>query len=435
MRRTFSVFGPCAAILALVCGCPPEKQIVPPRDYSAPTSGMALQKIPPEMYPDFSQGFDHKTNLVQAAMNSRQYLEHTSSQQFFPYLDITHDRALASIDAFIEVIQSARSGQELDQMIRQRFDVYQSRGYQDYNRPDANPHWQPPDTGIVLFTGYYCPIFDARLKPDAEFKWPLYRKPEELELDPVSMHYRTASGQPFYTRGQVERGALAGRGLELCYLRDWFETYIVTIQGSAKLRMADGRFMEIGYAADNGHEYNSVGRELVKQGKIQADRLSLQSMIAYFKQHPEDREMAINANPRYIFFAPRTGGPYGSLGVPVTPFRSVATDKQIFPRAGVCFLQTNLPARISPGVIEQRRYGGFALDQDTGGAIRAAGRCDVFMGTGDEWGELAGRTFSEGGLYYIYVKTGTPPPGAGTGGTSPPPMNNNTPPPPPTGEY
>jgi len=90
--------------------------------------------------------------------------------------------------------------------------------------------------------------------------------------------------------------------------------------------------------------------------------------------------------------------------VPVTPFRSIATDKLVYPRACVSFMQTLLPARDEQGQISNHSYSGFALDQDTGGAIRAAGRCDVFMGTGPEVGDLAGRTFSEGKLYYIFVK-------------------------------
>ncbi|HOB74381.1 MAG TPA: MltA domain-containing protein [Phycisphaerae bacterium] len=411
MRRTLGLLLPCIAILVLTTGCP-KKPTLPPveqqPDYSGklPEGEKALVKIDPSMYPDFSQGFDHRSNLIEAALYSRQYLEKKSSRQFFPYLDISHQRAIDSIDAFIEVLQTAQSGQELDQMIRERFDVYQSRGYQDYNRKDADPRWKPPDTGIVLFTGYYRPIFNARLKPDAVFKYPLYKKPPDLMQDPVTLAY-----QPYLTRAQIENGALAGRGLELCYLSDWFETYIVTIQGSAKLRLEDGSMFEIGYAGDNGHKYESVAQAFVQQGRLDANNLSLQSMIQYFRQHPEAREQAININPRYVFFTPRSGGPFGSLNVPVTPLRSIATDKQIFPRAGVCFIKTQLPFRDATGQIRQGNYGGFALDQDTGGAIQAAGRCDVFMGTGDEVGELAGRTFSEGALYYIYVKEGM---GSGT---------------------
>jgi membrane-bound lytic murein transglycosylase A len=143
---------------------------------------------------------------------------------------------------------------------------------------------------------------------------------------------------------------------------------------------------------------------MVRNNMIAPEELSLQGLIRYFKQNPDKLDWAMAINKRYVFFMPRSGGPFGSLNVPVTPFRSIATDKQVFPRAGVSFLTTQVPARTSEGLIKNHSYDGFACDQDTGGAIRAAGRCDLFMGTGDEVGELAGRTFSEGKLYYIYVK-------------------------------
>lgn len=427
----FPIMAGLTAALVLA-GCKEPEKIVqpppPPPNYwgELPPGEKALVKLDPSMYPDFSPGFDHKSSLEQAALYSRQYLEKRSSQQFFPYLDITHERAIVSIDAFIDVLRTAQSGAELDQMIKQRFEVYQSRGYPDAQR--SKPPWKPPDTGILLFTGYYRPIFDARLQPDAEFRYPLFKKPKDLVLDPISMRYGRSGGGAYYTRAEIEHGALRGQGLELCYLRDPFETYIVTVQGSGRLRLGDGRFFDIGYAGDNGHEYTSIAQELVRRGEIRPEELSLQSLIRYFKEHPDKLDQMIQINNRYVFFTPRPGGPYGSLNVPVTPFRSIATDKQVFPRGGICFITTELPARDASGQIQNYSYNGFVMDQDTGGAIRAAGRCDVFMGTGPEVGELAGRTFAEGKLYYIFLKPGawTPPSG------SPPPANTrprgNTPP-------
>jgi membrane-bound lytic murein transglycosylase A len=169
--------------------------------------------------------------------------------------------------------------------------------------------------------------------------------------------------------------------------------------------LEDGSFFDIGYHGDNGHEYTSIGQNLVDKGLIQPSDLSLQGLIKFFDQHPEELDNAFETNKRYVFFTPRTGGPFGSLNVPVSPYRSIATDKEVYPRACVAFLQTQLPARsLTDGAIRNHRYHGFALDQDTGGAIRAAGRCDIFLGTGPEVGELAGRTLAEGQLYYIFIK-------------------------------
>ena len=117
----------------------------------------------------------------------------------------------------------------------------------------------------------------------------------------------------------------------------------------------------------------------------------------------EEVETYVQANPRYVFFQSSEGTPRGSLNEPVTPWRTIATDKSIFPRASLTFLSTTLPS-IQAGQITMGPYGGFALDQDTGGAIRAPGRCDVYMGEGDEAGQLAGQTYQEGRLYYLFIR-------------------------------
>jgi membrane-bound lytic murein transglycosylase A len=277
-------------------------------------------------------------------------------------------------------------------LIKERFDIYMSRGCDDL--------------GTVLFTGYYRPIFDARLEPDSTFKYPLYRKPKDLVKNEVTGEYEHKNGGPYYTRQEIREGALEGRDLEIVYLSDPFEVYIITVQGSARLRLQDGSFYDIGYSADNGYEYTSVGQYLVENGLIEPEQLSLQGLIRFFNNQPQELDQALAVNDRYVFFTEREGGPFGSLNVPVTPFRTIATDKEVYPRAGVAFMDTRVPARNPDGSIGDRSYEGFAMDQDTGGAIRAAGRCDFFLGTGPEMGELAGRTFSEGKLYYIFVKQG-----------------------------
>jgi membrane-bound lytic murein transglycosylase A len=391
MRR-FGYLGLSLLVVALF-GCPKKPIELPPEqpDYlkPLPPGQVALVKLDPSQYPSFSEGFHHQTNLEFACYNSLEYLSKESSQKYFPYLDITHDRAVRSVEAFLQVLKEAKSPEDFDRLIKERFDVYMSRGCDEQ--------------GKVLFTGYYRPIFDARLKPEGEFKYPLYKKPDDLVLNDQTMTYERKGGGPYLTRSEIDHGALAGKGLELCYLRDRFEAYIVTVQGSGKLRLEDGSFFEIGYAGDNGHEYTSPGQRLVERQLIAPKDLSLQGLIKFFKEHPEELEPSISINERYVFFTPRKGGPFGSLNVPVAPFRSIATDKQVYPRACVAYLTTLVPAP-ADGQIIPHRYRAFALDQDTGGAIRAAGRCDLFLGTGPEIGELAGRTLSEGKLYYIAVK-------------------------------
>ena len=126
-------------------------------------------------------------------------------------------------------------------------------------------------------------------------------------------------------------------------------------------------------------------------------------MIDYFKSHPAEVDKYVRRNPRYVFFQISDGPPRGCLNEPVTAWRTIATDKSIFPRACLTFISTTLP-QMERGVVVTRPYGGFALDQDAGGAIRAPGRCDVYMGVGDEAGQLAGQTSQEGKLYYLFLK-------------------------------
>ncbi len=369
----------------------------PKKDYNRPLGPgqLALRKITdPAEIPDFSHAYGMRAGLSEAIGRSLNYLSKPSSRQFYPYGEITHQQVIDSLHEFGRLLAEAGSGDDLNTLIRERFDVYTSVGYDG--------------EGTVYFTGYYTPIFDGRLQPDGTFRYPLYRTPPDLVKDSFGNTVGRRMSGGSVTPGYMDRRQLVSspalQGLELCWLKDPFEAYIVTVQGSAKLRLENGQFFEIGYDANNGHEYASVGAKLIEDGKIKEDELSLRRLMEFFRQWPNEIQYYTNQNPRYIFFAERSGGPFGCLNERVTAYRTIATDKQIYPRAAVAFMQTTLPTSAN-GAIEQRKYDGFALDQDAGGAIRAAGRCDVYMGVGDAAGELAGRTASEGRLYYLFVKS------------------------------
>jgi len=160
----------------------------------------------------------------------------------------------------------------------------------------------------------------------------------------------------------------------------------------------------VGYDGNNGLEYKSIGQELIRDGKIAPEQLSLTAIKEYFAEHPDELDGYLFRNPRYIFFREAPGGPFGSLGVPVTPRRSLATDKTVYPRGCLAFVQTQVPAIGPDGQVVRRPFANWVCDQDTGGAIRAAGRADLFIGTGPDAERLAGHTRSEGRLYYIFLK-------------------------------
>ncbi|MEW6251082.1 MAG: MltA domain-containing protein [Planctomycetota bacterium] len=392
--------GILAVVVAFVAGCPKPETVKPfkpeAKDYGRPLppGALALRKIDPKDYPNFGLGFANRDGLERAIRYSLEYLAHPSSERRgYPYGDISHARVVASLQRFLEILRTVQSPDALHQAICAEYDVYQSVGCDD--------------RGTVLFTGYYTPIFPGSRQRSGEFKYPLYAMPPDLVKDEEGncRGRRLPDGGTeavYWTRREIQEGRRID-GLEIAWLRDPFEAYVVTVQGSAKLQMPDGGYYELGYAANNGHEYVRVGEELIKDGRIKREELSLQTLLRYFREHPNDVWTYTWRNPRYVFFKESKGGPYGSLGQPVTNFRSIATDKQVFPRAALAFYMTNLP-RYASGQVVQAPYAAFGCDQDTGGAIRAAGRCDVFMGIGPSAEAIAGRTYSEGKLYYIFLK-------------------------------
>ncbi|MFZ2145587.1 MAG: MltA domain-containing protein [Sedimentisphaerales bacterium] len=380
-------------IAFVIAGCRTQEEAKTPYDRPLLPGQPALRKITnPHEVPDFTMACLDLVDLRAAIDNSLNYLRKPSSQQFFPCGEITHTLAVNSLNAFVELLDSGLMGRQLNEAIRERFDVYMSVGCDD--------------RGTVLFTGYYTPIFDGSSVRTERFGHPLYKMPADLVkgADGEILGRRGADGQlrQYPSRAVIEDSGML-RGTELAWLSDPFEVYIAHVQGSAKVRQPDGELVTMGYAANNGYEYQSISKELVKDGRITGDQMSLAVMIDYFKRYKDQVAMYVRRNPRFVFFKREDGEPRGSLNEPVTAFRSIATDKSIFPRGCLTFISTTLP-QARGGTVANQFYSGFALDQDTGGAIRAAGRCDVYMGLGDEAGKLAGQTYQEGKLYYLFLK-------------------------------
>lgn len=401
-HRTDVVRRSAALVLALtlvfIAGCKNKKIDF---DQELPPGQVGLRKISPADYPDFSRATWNLNVLARAVDHSIAYMNKPSSRASYPYLDISHERALASLQAFKQIVAAAYgradAGAYIDSEIRGKFEVYKSIG-----APDPNGKGY---TDRVLFTGYCTPIYEASLVRTGEYQWPLYRRPRDLKSDPVTGE----PAAPYLTRRQIESGnALAGT--ELVWLKNRWEAYVVTVQGSARLKLTDGRIYEVGYAGHNGHEYVSPGRAMVADGAITKKELNLRALAQYFAANPQAMDQYLWLNPRYVFFTERPGGPFGSLNEPVTTSASIATDKTldptvnmtVYPKAMPAFLDVPMPRSDQAGDVW--RFQGFMMDQDTGGAIRAAGRCDIYMGIGPEAEKRAGHQLYEGELYYIALK-------------------------------
>ena len=391
MYRVF--FAVILMFLIFFGGCKTAQELTAPEyDRQLAPGQHALRKITdPAMIPDITFACYETANLRKAIDHSLSYLSKPSSRQFFPMGEITHEQAVASLRAMGALLDQGLRGRNLQSAILSRFDFYQSVG------------WDGRGTG--LFTGYYTPIFEGSLTQTEKFKYPLYKMPEDLVKGPNGeiLGRKTAAGTvPYPTRQEIEESGML-RGQELAWLADPFEVYIAHVQGSAKVRLPDGKLVTLGYAANNGHEYKSVAKALVDGGIMPAGGLSLKAMIDYFKANPDQVSRFVNQNPRFVFFRIDEGDPRGSLNEPVTPLRTIATDKSIYPRACFAFLKTKLPRDVG-GEFSKVPFTGFVLDQDTGGAIRAPGRCDVYMGIGDRAGAMAGQVYEEGQLYYLFLK-------------------------------
>lgn len=373
------------------------------KDYSRelPPGMKGLRLLDPSQYPDFGAGFAARNGMLDALDASARYLALASSMKFFPYLPpIDHARMEATVRAFKRDLSEASTAADLDRRVRDRYEVYESVGWNN--------------EGEVLFTAYHEPIYKASLTRTGKFQFPIYKRPPELVQDETGekAFFVAADGtrKPAPPRAELA-SALKGRGLELAYLADPFEAYVAQVQGSARFELAGGKELRVGYAGDNGHDYHPIWQGLVDAGKLKKSEVSLRRLKEHFAKHPNELEAAVNSNPRFVFFTERTGPAVGCLNVPVTPFHTIATDRNlkndVFPRAGVAFVKTKM-AKTATG--SDAEHASFVCDQDRGGAIRSAGRADLFLGTGPEAEALAGRTRAEGRLYYLFLKPALVPP-------------------------
>jgi membrane-bound lytic murein transglycosylase A len=262
-----------------------------------------------------------------------------------------------------------------------------------------------------VFTGYYEVELEGARTPSARFSVPLYRRPAELlsaslgdfadDLSGRTIFGRAEGGRfvPYASRAEIEEGALAGRGLELLWLADPAEAFLLHVQGSGRVRLVEGGAIRVGFAAANGHPFFPIGRALIDRGTLPKDKASMPDILDWLRAHPEEARQIMLLNPRYIFFREIDGeGPIGAEGVMLTPGRSLAIDTSLLPLGAPVWLDTHWPADSSRGL---RR---LMVAQDTGSAIRGAVRGDFYWGTGEAAFAEAGRMKSAGRYWFLLPK-------------------------------
>ncbi len=237
-----------------------------------------------------------------------------------------------------------------------------------------------------LFTGYFEPELQGSLQPDARFRYPVYRQP-----------YASKISDQWLTRREIETsGVMAGRRLEIAWVDDPVELFFLQIQGSGRIKLQNGQTIRVGYGGKNGHEYRSIGVELVRRGIYEAHQVSAQVIKNWVRRNPiEGRELLFH-NPSYVFFRKLTklsssAGPLGAMNRSVTPMRTIAVDPAYVPLGAPVWIEKE-------GDGPLRR---LMIAQDTGSAIKGPQRADIFFGTGDAAGRAAGRLRDPGRMVVL----------------------------------
>ena len=307
------------------------------------------------------------------------------------------------------------------------------------------PHRVTHEGGKGLLTAYYEPIVPGSRTPTARFTWPLYKRPPDLVTIVDEANRGTVQGGltharqsdkgllPFATRAEIEQGALKGKNLELLYVEHAVDAFFIQIQGSARVKLPDGSTVRVGYDGKNGHPYTSIGRVLIDQGQIPVERMSLQALQSWLKANAAKAREVMWANKSFVFFKEHAqkeaSGPQGVHDITLTPGRSLAIDPSYHALGLPIFVAApeikHIPAAIganadgspkaspnsslrkSAAAARETAQAGFhrlMVAQDVGSAIKGAERGDIYVGTGDAAGKIAGITKHPGNFFVLVPK-------------------------------
>jgi len=262
-----------------------------------------------------------------------------------------------------------------------------------------------------FFTGYYEPIVEGARLPSDKYTVPLYRRPPNMITQRLRMSGKQGKAgkrvvkrtAPFYDRAQIEDGALAGRDLEIVYLKDPIDAFFAEIQGSVRVRLEDGSVVRLNYASGNGHPYTAVGRFLIERGIVSKEEMSMQKIREYMEANPEDGKALRRLNRSYVFFRETDLSEYeeaiGAQGLPLTASRSIAVDRRLHTYGMPFFIDVTLPIQSEK---PDTRFSRLTIAQDTGGAIVGPARADIYLGAGEEAARAAGR-FKHSGQFVMLV--------------------------------
>jgi membrane-bound lytic murein transglycosylase A len=375
------------------------------RPTQAPTPENPMKRVSSWSLPDFTDDIAYD-GLEHSIQKSISYLNKLPPDREFIFGNdrYTADHMIRSMQRFQDYIKTNPSAGEVKEFIGSHYLVYRSIGR------DGN--------GEVLYTGYYEPHLSGRLVRNEEYRFPIYAVPQDLISIDLSLFSDSYAGKkiigrftentvvPYYERSTIEaNGVLDGNAEVLAWVKDPIDVFFLQIQGSGKVYLDNGNALNVHYHTTNGRPYRSIGKLLIDEKKISREEMSMQKIREYLNKHPQELESVLNYNPSYVFFQIEPEGPLGNINVKLTPGRSIATDRRLFPKAALTYIVTEKPVIASSEQIHSwRRCARFALNQDTGGAITGPGRVDIFWGSGPYAEIAAGHMKQTGELYFLILK-------------------------------
>ncbi|AMK12142.1 MltA domain-containing protein [Pseudodesulfovibrio indicus] len=337
-----------------------------------------------------SQGLTSWTALEDPVQRSLEYALNMPKDEpalARPGMSLTWGQVVRSLEEFLDLLPLLDSDPDL---LAERFVWYGMR--------------QKP-----LMTGYYTPEIEASLERIPGYDFPIYGVPDDLRYGPVRGHaqfYRVEKGSvlPYYRRGDVDIDkVLSGRGLEIAWAKDPVDVFYMQVEGCGRLRLPDGTTRNVLYGAKNGYGFRSLGRILHSKGLLADGHLAKEHVKEYFASHPEQMFELMAENRSYVFFRLENSPPEGTIGKPLTPMVSLATDRKLLPLGSLLAFEAEIPEAAGGRPSGKRKVAGIGLAQDTGTAIQGS-RVDYYIGEGNEVAPIASNIKTEATVYLLISK-------------------------------
>jgi len=411
VRRVIGTLTVLMLVLASACALPP----IPPGEEVAVPS---LTPLSAAEYPQLVDTMPRET-LESAVERSLTYYSRLPETREIRFGDHTYTvkNMKETLEAFLSLMRSSLSQTEKAARIAESFDIYRTTA-----------EWEDES---VLFTGYYEPLLKGSLVETSDYRYPIYRIPDDhvvIDLGRFKEKFRGEtfvariegkSVEPYFTREEIDvHDKLAGKGLEIAWVADPVDVFFLQIQGSGAIELRDGRIIQVSYAASNGRPYRSLGRHMAETGRLALDEVTMDTIKEYLRAHPHEVNDLLSHNESYVFFRVVETGPVGALNIPVTPWRTIATDLSLYPPGALAFISVDVPVIDMRGMIatwEERSW--FVLNQDTGGAFRGRlDKADLFCGRGLVARVTASHMKEPGDLYFLVKKRDAQRPGIGRNG-------------------